>query len=114
MTTSKRLEDLDLPSTHIESCSDTTCEILVDPIPRPRPEPLTVKVRPDIEQIVLVDNGKPNSMAILRNAQRILRDRGVDVAEEIPSKGSAGIPLDDTLLDRLAGERGLVLLGVND
>jgi hypothetical protein len=108
------LHELDLPALRVESCSGTACELLVDPIPRPRPDPLSVTVRPEVDQVVLVDNGKPNSMAILRRAQRLLHARGIDVSEDIPTKGSAGVPLDDELLERLAGERGLVLLGVND
>jgi hypothetical protein len=108
------LEQLGLPATRIESCDSVACELLVDPIPRPRPEPLTVRIRPDVEQVVLVDNGKPNSMTILRGAQAVLRARGIDVREEIPGKASAGVPMDDELLDALAHERGLVLLGVND
>jgi hypothetical protein len=114
MSQEPNLQELDLPARRVESCSDTACELLVDPIPRPRPEPLAVTVRPAVDQVVLVDNGKPNSMAILRRAQELLRARGVDVRQEIPTKGSAGVPLDDELLERLAAERGLVLLGVND
>jgi hypothetical protein len=108
------IDELGLPAARVESCSGTACELLVDPIPRPRPEPLAVTVRPELDRVVLVDNGKPNSMAILRRAQHLLRAHGVDVGEEIPTKGSAGVPLDDALLERLAAERGLVLLGVND
>ena len=103
-----------MPPRRIESCGSASCELLVDPIPRPRPDPLTVRLRPDTDEVVLVDNGKPNSMAILRGAQALLRARGIDVKEEIPSKASAGVPLDDAMLARLAQERGLVLLGVND
>jgi hypothetical protein len=114
MAEDKERQDLGLPARRVESCSGTACELLVDPIPRPRPEPLAVRVQPEAEYVVLVDNGKPNSMAILRHAQRLLRARGVDVHEEIPAKASAGVPLDDDLLERLASERGLVLLGVND
>jgi hypothetical protein len=114
MSEATDLEHLGLPALRIESCDSVSCELLVDPIPRPRPERLTVRMRPDIEQVVLVDNGKPNSMAILRGAQALLRRRGIDVKEEIPGKESAGLPLDDTLLAQLAQERGLVLLGVND
>jgi nucleotide-binding universal stress UspA family protein len=114
MSTATELETLGLPALRIESCDSSSCELLVDPIPRPRPESLTVSTRPAVDQVVLVDNGKPNSMAILRGAQALLRERGIDVAEEIPVKASAGIPLDEALLERLARERGLVLLGVND
>jgi hypothetical protein len=87
---------------------------LVIPIPRPKAGPFAVKVRPDQQQVALVDNGKPNSMAILRQAQVELRARGVEVKEEIPSKPFAGVPLDEELLSLLSQERGLVLCGVND
>ena len=108
------LEQLGLPATRIERCGTTACEVLVDPIPRPRPEPLAVRTRPDVDEVVLVDNGKPNSLTILRGAQVLLRERGVVVHEDIPGKPSAGVPMEDDLLDRLSHERGLVLLGVND
>ena len=114
MATGGDLERLGLPATRIESCDGASCEVLVDPIPRPRPEPLTVRTRPAVARVVLVDNGKPNSMAILRDAQALLRERGIDVADDIPGKPSAGIPMEADLLEALAGERGLVLLGVND
>ena len=87
---------------------------LVNPVPRPKSGPFSVKVRPDQRQVALVDNGKPNSMHILRRAQAELRARGVEVKEDIPSKPFAGVPLDDELLGLLAQERGLVLCGVND
>ena len=94
--------------------SDTTSYELVNPIPRPTSGPFTVKVRPEKRQVVLVDNGKPNSMAILRRTQTMLRSRGIDVKEDIPVKPFAGVPLDDELLGLLSQERGLVLCGVND
>jgi hypothetical protein len=108
------LERLGLPATRIESCDRVACEVLVDPIPRPRPEPFTVRLQPAEPRVVLVDNGKPNSLTILRDAQALLRERGVAVADEIPGKPSAGIPMEPDLLEALAGARGLVLLGVND
>lgn len=87
---------------------------LVDPIPRPNSGPFTVRTKPEVEEVVLLDNGKPNSMAILHRTQAILRDRGVRVKEEIPSKAFAGVPVDNELLGMLAQERGLLLCGVND
>ena len=87
---------------------------LVDPIPRPRSGPFTVRTRPEIDQVVLLDNGKPNSMRILRRTQELLRARGVDVKEEIRSKPFAGVPVDSELLGMLAQERGLLLCGVHD
>jgi hypothetical protein len=102
------------PAERITSCGDLSCEFLVDPIPRPRPLPLHVTIRPGKQRVVFVDSQKPNSMVILRRAQAILRDRGVDVNDEILHKRSAGIPMDDQLLDRLAAQGGLILSGVND
>jgi hypothetical protein len=102
------------PADRIASCGDVSCEFLVDPIPRPRPRALTITLRPEKRQVVLVDSQKPNSMAILRRAQQLLRERGVDVKEEILSKRSAGVPMDEATLDRLALEGGLILSGVND
>lgn len=87
---------------------------LVDPIARPTSGPFTVQVRPEVPQVVLLDNGKPNSMAILRRAQAELRSRGIDVKEEIRSKPFAGVPVTGELLAAMATERGLVLCGVND
>jgi len=87
---------------------------LIDPIPRPKSGPFTVTTRPQTDQVVLLDNGKPNSMAILRRTQELLRERGVDVKEEIRSKPFAGIPVDNELLGMLAQERGLLLCGVHD
>ena len=87
---------------------------LVDPIPRPKSGPFTVRTKPEVDEVVLLDNGKPNSMAILRRTQAILRDRGVRVKEEIRSKPFAGVPVDNELLGMLAQERGLLLCGVND
>lgn len=103
-----------LPAQSIASCGDVSCEFLVDPIPRPAPPPFAVKLKPERRQIVLIDNGKPNSMNILRTAQAVLRSRGVDVKEDIPAKPYAGIPMEGDLLAATSREKGLVLLGVND
>jgi hypothetical protein len=103
-----------LPSRQIASCGDVSCELLVDPIPRPRPEPFTVTMAPGRPQVVLVDNRKPNSLAILRMTQRILRERGIDVAEEIRRKPSAGTPMPERMLAEIAAGGGLILAGVSD
>jgi hypothetical protein len=87
---------------------------LVNPIPRPKSGPFTVRTVPEVEQVVLFDNGKPNSMAILRRTQQLLRERGIDVKEEIRGKEFAGGPVDDQTLAMLAQERGLLLCGVHD
>ncbi len=103
-----------VPAQSIVSCDDIACETLVDPIPRPAPPPFTVRIKPEIQQVLLVDNDKPNSMAILKRTQAVLKQRGVDVRDEIPIKENAGRPMPAAMLDKLAGERGLVICGVND
>ncbi len=104
----------DVPADRIVSCGDLSCEFLVDPIPRPRPEPFVVTMTPAEPHITFVDNSKPNSMQILREAQRILRERGIEVTEEILYKSSASMPMSQRLLGQLREERGLLLMGVND
>lgn len=103
-----------LPVRQIASCGDVSCEMLVEPIPRPRPEPFTVTMTPARQQVVLVDNRKPNSLTILRMTQQILRSRGIDVYEQIRRKSSAGRPMDEGLLAELATGGGLILAGVSD
>lgn len=103
-----------LPDRRIISCGDVSCEMLVDPIPRPRPEPFTVSMAPARQRVVLVDNRKPNSLAILRLTQQILRHRGVDTCDEIRRKTSAGSPMQEGMLAELAAEGGLILAGVSD
>jgi len=103
-----------LPDRRIVSCGDVSCEMLVDPIPRPRPEPFTVTIAPARRQVVLVDNRKPNSLAILQRTQRVLRDRGVDVRDQIRRKTSAGSPMQESMLAELAAGGGLILAGVSD
>ena len=98
---------MQVPSTRIESCGDVSCEFLVDPIPRPRPSPLTVKLQPDTPLVIFIDSGKPNSIGMLKRAREILRERGFEVDETIEQKGSSGIPMPDAMLDRLAATSGL-------
>lgn len=104
----------ELPAPSITSCGDVSCEFLVDPIPRPKPEPFTVRIKPEKPQVVLIDNRKSNSMEILRMTQAVLRSRGIDVKEEIIRKPRADQLIEGELLGQLAQERGLVLSGVND
>jgi hypothetical protein len=101
------------PADRIASCGDASCEFLVDPIPRPAPPPIVV-VEPEVREVMLVDNRKPNSMAILLRVQRLLRERGITVKEEIIEKPDASRPLKPQVLDTLAEERGLVMFGVSD
>lgn len=102
-----------LPEKAIASCGDVSCELLVDPIPRPRPDPFVVTMRPTRDHVVFVDHDKPNSGEILRRAQRLLRERGIDV-KEIVRKPSAGLPMDPAMLDVVAAAGGLILCGVSD
>jgi len=108
------LDDASVPPTRIESCDGVACELLVDPISRPEPEPFTVTTRPAEPRVVLQDNGKPTSMTILREAEAILRSRGVEVSVTVMPKESAGRPLEPQQLGMLDQERGLLLMGVND
>lgn len=101
------------PAEKLVSCGDLSCEFLVDPIPRPRPESLNIKVRPDLQRVVFVDSRKPNSTVILRRSQAILRAHGIDVRIE-PKENSAGLPMPGEQLDRLVEEGALVLSAIND
>jgi hypothetical protein len=103
-----------LPDQRIVSCGDMSCEFLIDPIPRPRPAPLTVTMQPARREVLFVDHGKPNSHEILVRAQRILRNRGVAVADDIPRKPSASEPMGAAMLDELAARGALILCGVSD
>jgi hypothetical protein len=103
-----------LPDRNIASCGDITCELLVNPIPRPKPEPFVVTMKPVKQQVVLVDNRKPNSLAILKKTQEILRSRGVDVYEKIRRKPSAGTVMEQSMLDELVEQGGLILAGISD
>jgi len=105
---------IDIPTQKIASCGDVSCELLVDPIPRPTPDPITVVSKPKERRVVLVDNKKPNSMAILKRAQIIFRERGVDVEDEIRIKPLANKEMPDEMLNDLATNTGLILCGVSD
>ena len=104
-----------LPAQNLISCGDISCEFLVNPIPRPKPAPFKVTIKPEKQEVVLMDNDKPNSMEILRRTRAVLRARGVAVREEILCKNvSAAYPVNGDLFDKLSREKGLVLSGVND
>ena len=108
------LDSLKLPVAQLISCGDISCELLVDPIPRPAPEPITVRLKPRQSRVVLMDHHKPNSMTILKLTQTILRQRGVEVKDEILVKDDASRPLTAAMLDSLSQEGGLVLCGISD
>lgn len=103
-----------IPARQLVSCGDVSCELLVNPIPRPEPDPITITLKPKARRVTFVDHRKPNSTVILTLAQQILRERGVEVNEEILFKGDAAVPMPGALLSRLAAEPGLVLCGVSD
>lgn len=103
-----------IPARQLVSCGDVSCELLVDPIPRPEPDPISITLKPKARRVTFVDHRKPNSTAILTLAQQLLRERGIEVNEEILVKEDAGTPMSSALLARLAAEPGLVLCGVSD
>lgn len=102
-----------LPSTTIASC-DTSCELLISPIPRPRVQELRVSTRPKRRRVVLLDSRKPNSMAILREVAELLRARQIEVEPEIRMKDDPSRPMDSGVLDWIAREEGMILCGVAD
>src|SRR5450631_3279863 len=108
------MSDVLMPAKQIVSCGDVTCELLVNPIPRPKPEPIQITVKPKRRRVVLVDGKKPNSMAILKRAQALFRERGIEVRDDILVKRLANRPMPDEMLDELAKDPGLILCGVSD
>ena len=96
------------------SCDDTSCELLISPIPRPRIQQLQVRTRPTRRRVVLVDSRKPNSLAVLRHVAELLRAEGIEVASEIRTKPDPSRPLDGNVLDEIARDEGLILCGVAD
>lgn len=102
------------PVRQLTSCDDVACELLVDPIPRPTPDPISVILEPKVAKVTFVDHDKPNSRLLLEYTQTILRDRGVEVHDEIIDKGNASIRMSDAVLQSFVGEEGLVLCGVSD
>jgi hypothetical protein len=105
---------LNIPTQEIISCDDVACEILVDPIARPEPPPFKVTIQPQEQRVVIIDNNKPNSMAILTRARAILRARAVEVNENIPVKENAGQAMPAEMMSRFFNEKGLVISGIND
>lgn len=108
------MSDFIKPTEQIASCGDVSCEFLVNPIPRPKPPAIEVNTTPENREVVFLDNHKPNSLIILRGAQRILRERGVPVREEITVKLNASLPAPASELDELAATGGLILCGIGD
>ena len=102
------------PARQLTSCGDVSCELLVDPIPRPTPDPIKVTVKPSVASVTFVDHHKPNSKVIMEYAQAILRERGVEVRDEILIKDDASVRMPEAMLQSLSGESGLVLCGISD
>ena len=102
------------PAKQLTSCGDVSCELLVDPIPRPTPEAITVSLRPEVAKVTFVDHHKPNSKVIMGYAQGILRDRGIEVEDQILIKADASTRMPEAMLQSLSQERGLILCGISD
>lgn len=105
---------VNLPARQLTSCGDISCELLVDPIPRPTPDPISVTLKPHLARVTFLDHHQPNSKVIMQYAQRILIERGIDVREEILIKDDASNRMPEAMLQSFAGERGLVLCGISD
>lgn len=103
-----------LPVQKLVSCGEASCELLVNPIPRPEPDPIKITLKPKVRRVTLLDHKKPNSLAILQFTQQILRERGIEVNEQILQKDDAGTAMPPALLASLSTEPGLVLCGVSD
>lgn len=105
---------IEIPAQGITSCGDITCELLVDPIARPTPDPIAVTLKPKVPKVTFVDHHKPNSIVIMKHAQDILRERGIEVSDEIVLKDDASNRMPEAMLKSFAGEGGLVLCGISD
>lgn len=103
-----------VPADRLVSCGEISCELMIDPIPRPTPEAISITLKPKQRRVTFVDHSKPNSALIMAYAQEILRERGVEVRNEILDKGDASVRMTDTLLQSLVDEEGLIALGVSD
>jgi len=103
-----------VPAQQLMSCGEVACEVLVNPIPRPELDPIRITLKPSVPRVTFLDHRKPNSMAIMRFAQQILRQRGIEVREEILQKDDASTPMPAALLASLSQEPGLVLCGISD
>jgi hypothetical protein len=102
------------PIDKLAVCNDSSCEYLVNPIPRPKMQILSISTRPKRERVFLIDSRKPNSLFILRRTQELLRARGIEVVDQIYVKSDPSRPLDAATLDWIAREEGLILCGVAD
>jgi len=103
-----------LPAKQLISCGDVACEVMVNPIPRPEPDTIKITLKPKVPRVTLLDHKKPNSLAILQFTQQVLRERGIEVSEQIFQKNDASTQMSPALLASLSNEPGLVLCGVSD
>lgn len=103
-----------IPDAQLASCGDVSCELLIDPIPRPTPDAIAARYRPDRREVLLLNTDKPNSLTVMTSVQRMLRERGIAVREEIAIKRDSTQPLDPARVEALAGETCLLVAGVND
>lgn len=103
-----------LPIPSIASCDDSSCELLISPIPKPRIKPLHVSVKPKRRRVTLLDTKKPNSIAILRRVGEMLRERGIEVEPQIRIKDDPSRPMPGDVLDWIARDEGLLLCGIAD
>ena len=102
------------PAKQLTSCGDVSCELMVDPIPRPSPEPINIALKPSVPRVTFLDHHKPNSKLIMQFTQEILRERSVEVRDEILIKDDASTRMPEAMLQSFAGEQGLVLCGISD
>lgn len=102
------------PAKQLVSCGDVSCELMVDPIPRPTPDPIKITLKPRVPRVTFVDHHKPNSKVIMQYAQSVLRSRGIEVQSDILIKDDASVRMPEALLQSLSGEGGLVLCGISD
>lgn len=102
------------PAKQLVSCGDVSCELMVDPIPRPSPEPINIALKPSVPRVTFLDHHKPNSKLIMQFTQEILRERSVEVRDEILIKDDASTRMPEAMLQSFAGEQGLVLCGISD
>ncbi|MEZ5554227.1 hypothetical protein [Haliea sp.] len=79
------------PAKQLVSCGDVSCELMVDPIPRPTPDPITITLKPRVARVTFVDHHKPNSRLVMKYAQAVLRDRGIEVRDDILIKDDASV-----------------------
>jgi hypothetical protein len=101
-----------VPAQQIASCGDVSCEFLVDPVPRPRPKPFKLNLKPEKREVVFITNQKPNAPQIIELAAKMLRERGIAVKEKAYYKHDGTVQ--GEVLTQLKQERGLILSGVND